>query len=199
MGSWDSFFQIGQPDEAGNVKVGDVILEDMENSCVHSQDRLVAAVGLKDIAIVESRDAVLVLPRGRAQEVKKIVNVLKERDREEFKLHPVAYRPWGSYETIALGERFQVKRIIVKPDSALSLQIHHHSSEYWILVRGTAEITVGEQTSLYTENQSVYIPLGNLHKLRNPGKIPLELIEVQSGAYLGVDDIVRLEDSYGRV
>lgn len=198
MGSWDSFFQSGQRDEAGNVCVGDVLLDDVENSYIHAQKRLVAAVGLKDIAIVESGDAVLVLPRDRSQDVKKIVNILKRDNREEFKLHPVVYRPWGNYERLVEGERFQVKRIVVKPGRALSLQMHHHRSEHWIIVRGTAEITIGEQTNLYTENQSVYIPVGQLHKLHNPGKIPLELIEVQSGTYLGEDDIVRIEDSYGR-
>lgn len=198
MGSWDSFFQAGQRDGAGNVSIGDVILEDVENSYVHAHKRLVAAVGVKDIAIVDSGDAVLVLPRDRAQEVKKIVSHLKKQGREEFKLHPVVYRPWGSYERLVSGSRFQVKRIIVKPGCSLSLQMHHHRSEHWIIVRGTAEITIGETTTLYTENQSAYIPLGQLHRLYNPGKIPLELIEVQSGSYLGEDDILRFEDKYGR-
>lgn len=195
MGSWDSFFQTGEQDEAGNVSIGDVLLEDVENSYIHAQNRLIAAVGVKDISIVESGDGVLVLPRERSQEVKKIVNILKDQEREEFKLHPVVYRPWGSYERLAMGSRFQVKRIIVKPGCSLSLQMHHHRSEHWIIVRGTAEITVGDAVNLHTENQSVYIPLGQLHKLHNPGKIPLELIEVQSGAYLGEDDIIRVEDS----
>lgn len=198
MGSWDAFFQAGTPDSSGNVCVGDVRLVDVENSYIHAQNRLIAAVGLKDMAIVESGDAVLVLPRNRSQDVKKIVQSLKQENRDEFRLHPVVYRPWGSYERLAAGARFQVKRIIVKPGRALSLQMHHHRSEHWIIVRGTAEITIGDQKTLYTENQSAYIPLGHLHKLYNPGKIPLELIEVQSGAYLGEDDIVRLEDSYGR-
>lgn len=198
MGSWDSFFQAGQRDSAGNVSVGDVILEDVQNSYVHAHKRLVAAVGVKDMAIVDSGDAVLVLPRERAQEVKKIVNHLKKQGREEFKLHPVVYRPWGSYERLVSGSRFQVKRIIVKPGGSLSLQMHHHRAEHWIIVSGTAEITTGETTALYTENQSAYIPLGQLHRLYNPGKIPLELIEVQSGSYLGEDDILRIEDTYGR-
>lgn len=198
MGSWDSFFQTGVPDEKGNVKIGDVMLEDVHNSYIHAHKRLVAAVGVQDLAIVESGDAVLVLPRGRTQEVKRIVDHLKKEEREEFRLHPVVFRPWGSYERLASGSRFQVKRIIVKPGFSLSLQMHHHRSEHWIIVRGTAEITIGEQKRLYTENESAYIPLGQLHKLFNPGKIPLELIEVQSGAYLGEDDIIRIEDSYGR-
>lgn len=198
MGSWESLFHSGQQDKEGNVSVGDVLLEDVENSYIHAQNRLVAAVGLKDIAIVESEDAVLVLPLNRTQEVNKIVDILKSDEREEFMLHPVVYRPWGSYEKLAMGERFQVKRIVVKPGRSLSLQMHHHRSEHWIIVRGTAEITLGEEKSLHTENESVYIPIGKLHRLYNPGKIPLELVEVQSGTYLGEDDILRVEDSYGR-
>ncbi len=198
MGSWEAFCQEGRRDAAGNVSTGDVILEDVENSYICSQGRLVAAVGIKDMAIVDSGDAVLVLPRSRCQEVKKIVTRLKAENREEARTHPVVYRPWGSYERLSAGERFQVKRIIVKPDCSLSLQMHHHRSEHWIIVRGTAEITVGVDKRLYSENESVYIPIGKLHKLHNPGKIPLELIEVQSGAYLGDDDIERVEDGYGR-
>lgn len=199
MGSWDSFFQAGKQDSSGNVCIGDVMVEDVENSYIHSQKRFVAAVGVKDLAIVESGDAILVLPRGRTQEVKKIVNFLKKNGREEFKLHPVVFRPWGNYERLVSGSRFQVKRIIVKPGRSLSLQMHHHRSEHWIIVRGTAEITIGQEKRLYTENQSAYIPLGELHKLYNPGKIPLELIEVQSGSYLGEDDISRIDDAYGRM
>lgn len=198
MGAWDSFYHAGGRAGNGNVHVGDVILEDVENSYIHAQDRLVAAVGLKDMVIVESRDAVLVVPRERAQEVKKIVKTLKEGEREEFRLHPLVYRPWGSYERIAKGNRFQVKRIIVRPGGSLSLQMHYHRAEHWIVVSGTAEITVGDKQSLYTENQSIYIPVGSTHKLHNPGHIPLELIEVQTGSYLGEDDIVRLDDKYGR-
>lgn len=198
MGSWESFYQEGTRDAAGNVRAGDVIIEDVENSYICSRGRLVAAVGVRDMAIVDSGDAVLVLPRNRCQEVKKIVSRLKAAEREEARLHPVVYRPWGSYERLSSGDRFQVKRIIVKPDCSLSLQMHHHRSEHWIIVRGTAEITVGKVSRLYTENESVYIPIGKLHKLHNPGKIPLELIEVQSGSYLGEDDIVRVEDAYGR-
>lgn len=198
MGSWDSFYQAGQPDGSANVTYGDVIAEDVENSYIHAEDRLVAAVGLKDMVIVESRDAVLVLPRERTQEVKKIVDSLRNDKRDEFRLHPLVYRPWGSYERLAIGPRFQVKRIIVKPKCSLSLQLHHHRSEHWIVVRGTAEITIDKKTSIYTENESAYIPLGKRHKLRNPGIIPLELIEVQSGSYLGEDDIIRIKDDYGR-
>lgn len=198
MGSWDSFFQVGEQDEAGNVSIGDVLLEDVENSYINAQKRLIAAVGMKNVTIVESGDAILVMPRGRTQEVKKIVKLLKKNDREEIRLHPVVFRPWGSYERLASGSRFQVKRIIVKPNASLSMQLHHHRSEHWIIVKGTAEITVGEEKKLYTENQSVYIPLGQLHKLHNPGKIPLELIEVQSGSYLGEDDILRIRDNYDR-
>lgn len=198
MGSWDSFFQIGTRDESGNVSVGDVLLQDVENSYIHAQRRLIAAVGVKDIAVVESGDAVLVLPRQQSQKVKQIVGIMEKQEREEFRLHPLVYRPWGSYERLAMGGRFQVKRIIVKPGGALSLQMHHHRSEHWIIVRGTAEITIGDASNIYTENQSVYIPLGGLHRLRNPGKINLELIEVQSGSYLGEDDINRFDDDYRR-
>lgn len=198
MGSWESFYQEGAHDAAGNVQVGDVMIEDVENSYICSRGRLVAAIGVKDMAIVDSGDAVLVLPRNRCQDVKKIAKRLKTDGREEAKLHPVVYRPWGSYERLVMGDRFQVKRIVVKPGCSLSLQMHHHRSEHWIIVQGTAQITVGEECRLHTENESVYIPIGKLHKLDNPGKIPLELIEVQSGSYLGEDDIIRIEDAYGR-
>lgn len=198
MGSWESFYQEGERDSAGNVQVGDVMVEDVENSYICSRGRLVAAIGVRDLAIVDSGDAVLVLPRNRCQDVKRIAKRLKASGRDEAKLHPVVYRPWGSYERLTMGDRFQVKRIVVRPGRSLSLQMHHHRAEHWIIVRGTAEITVGDESRLHTENESVYIPIGKLHKLYNPGRIPLELIEVQSGAYLGEDDIVRIEDAYGR-
>lgn len=198
MGSWEAFYTTSTQDNNGNVCEGDVFMEDTRNSYIHSEDRLVAAIGVRDMVIVESSDAVLVMPRERSQEVKKVASYLKENNREECRFHPLVYRPWGSYERLVAGSRFQVKRIIVKPDCSLSLQMHHHRSEHWIVVSGTAEITIDGKTSLYTENQSVYIPLGSSHKLRNPGIIPLELIEVQSGSYLGEDDIVRYDDDYGR-
>lgn len=198
MGSWDSFFQDAPKDEAGNACKGDVMLEGVRNSYIHSRGRLVAAIGVEDLTVIETQDAVLVAKSGAAQSVKKIVGKLKESGRYQYEHHPLVFRPWGSYETIALGDRFQVKRIIVNPGEVLSLQLHHHRAEHWVVVSGTAEITLNGQTTLYTENQSTYIPIGCEHRLRNPGLIPLVLIEIQSGAYLGEDDIVRLEDVYGR-
>lgn len=199
MGSWDAFFNTATPENNGNVTRGDVFLEDVENSYINARKRLIAAIGLKDMIVVESGDAVLIMPKNRSQDVKKVVKFLKNNKRDEYRLHPLVYRPWGSYERLVLGDGFQVKRIVVNPGCSLSLQMHHHRSEHWIVVRGTAEVTVDDQTSLYTENHSVYIPIGSKHKLRNPGIIPLELIEVQSGRYLGEDDIVRYADDYGRV
>ncbi len=157
-----------------------------------------AAIGVRDLAIVETRDALLVAPRSRVQEVKAIVAKLAAAGRQECKVHPLVYRPWGSYETLVLGDRFQVKRIIVDPGAELSLQMHHHRAEHWVVVKGTAEVVNGTETRLYTEDQSTYIPIGTVHRLRNPGLIPLVLIEIQSGTYLGEDDIVRFADAYGR-
>ncbi len=191
LGSWDAIYQAASSDGNGNVLRGDVIAEDSDNCYLHSGGRLVAAIGLRDMIVVDSGDSVLVMPRQRKEDVKKIVARLKKDQREQYRLHPVVHRPWGTYEKLASGDRFQVKRIIVRPGASLSLQLHHHRSEHWIVVRGTAEVTVGYASS-------VYIPLGTRHKLHNPGIIPLELIEVQSGSYLGEDDIVRMEDSYGR-
>jgi mannose-1-phosphate guanylyltransferase/mannose-6-phosphate isomerase len=173
-------------------------VSDSRNTFVHATSRLVAAVGLHDVVVVETPDAVLVTSRERSQDVKKIVNRLGAEQRGEQALHRKVHRPWGWYDSIDSGERFQVKRIQVKPGAALSLQMHHHRAEHWIVVSGTAEVTVGDKVLLLTENQSTYIPLGETHRLRNPGKVPLEIIEVQSGSYLGEDDIVRFEDTYGR-
>ncbi|WP_424938718.1 mannose-1-phosphate guanylyltransferase/mannose-6-phosphate isomerase [Algiphilus sp.] len=197
IGSW-SFLQKLPADEHGNVKHGDVLIEDSRNTLVHASSRLVAAVGMENHLIVETKDAVLVAPTDRAQDVRRIVKQLQLDKRAEAELHPRVLRPWGSYESIAEGERFQVKRIVVKPGEKLSLQMHHHRAEHWIVVRGTARVTCGDEEKLVTENQSVYIPLGTKHRLDNPGQLPLELIEVQSGAYLGEDDIVRFDDVYGR-
>ncbi len=198
LGSWEAFYQTGMPDDQGNVLEGDVLTENVENCYCHTQNRLVAAIGLRDICIVETRDAVLVAPRAQSQDVKKIVQRLHDAERPEYREHPLVYRPWGSYETLALGARFQVKRIIVDPGAELSLQMHHHRAEHWVVVSGTAEVTNGEAVQLLSENQSTYIPVGTRHRLRNPGVIPLILIEIQSGSYLGEDDIVRFEDDYGR-
>jgi mannose-1-phosphate guanylyltransferase/mannose-6-phosphate isomerase len=197
VGSW-SFLETLQRDSRGNYAHGDVLLEDSDNTLVHSESRLTAALGLRDVVIVETKDAVLVSRRDRAQEVKRIVARLKQQGRSEAEAHTVVHRPWGSYETIAMGPRFQVKRIVVKPGQKLSLQMHHHRAEHWIVVCGTARVTCGEKEFLMAENESTYIPLGSRHRLENPGSIPLELIEVQSGSYLGEDDIVRFTDVYGR-
>jgi len=202
VGSWRALWELGQSsgraDAAQNVAHGDVITNDVERCYLHAEHRLVAAVGLSDCVVVETADAVLVASRDRAEDVKKLVERLEADGRAEKDTHRRVYRPWGSYEGLDDGERFQVKRIIVKPGGQLSLQMHHHRAEHWVVVRGTARVTSGEKSFLLSENESTYIPLGTTHRLENPGHIPLELIEVQSGSYLGEDDIVRFEDQYGR-
>ena len=199
VGSWSALWKISEKDKNGNAFKGDVISIDTKNSFVHAQDKLVATIGLEDIAIVETKDAILVSKLSEVQKVKMIVEQLKVDGRSEFKYHREVYRPWGAYDSIDNGDRFQVKRITVKPGAKLSLQMHHHRAEHWIVVSGTAKVTNGDKDILLTENQSTYIPIGVTHTLENPGKIPLEIIEVQSGSYLGEDDIVRFEDKYGRV
>jgi mannose-1-phosphate guanylyltransferase/mannose-6-phosphate isomerase len=179
--------------------VGDTFVRDSRGTLVHATSRLVGVVGLDNIVVVETPDAVLVTDRSRSQEVKHVVGHLSGSGRTEQNLHRQVHRPWGWYDSIDAGSRFQVKRIMVKPGASLSLQKHHHRAEHWIVVCGTAEVTNGDQVTLLTENQSTYIPLGQVHRLANPGKVPLEIIEVQSGSYLGEDDIVRFEDTYGRV
>ncbi len=198
LGAWEAVWQVADKDEAGNAFVGDALIADSQNTLVHATSRLVGVVGLKDIVVVETADAVLVSDRARSQEVKQIVNRLGAEQRGEHALHRKVHRPWGWYDSIDNGPRHQVKRIMVKPGASLSLQMHHHRAEHWIVVSGTAEIVNGDKTILLTENQSTYIPLGQTHRLANPGKVPLEIIEVQSGSYLGEDDIVRFEDTYGR-
>lgn len=198
LGAWDAVWQVAQRDGAGNAAQGDAIIRDSRNTLVHATSRLVGAVGLQDVVIVETPDAVLVADRARSQEVKQIVGTLTAQKREEHALHRKVHRPWGWYDSIDHGPRFQVKRIMVKPGASLSLQMHHHRAEHWIVVSGTAEVTNGDKTIILSENQSTYIPLGQTHRLANPGKVPLEIIEVQSGSYLGEDDIVRFEDTYGR-
>lgn len=198
LGSWEAMYVVGRKDEQGNVCVGDVLAEDTEGCYFNARHRLLAALGVRDLVVVETQDAVLVAPRRRAQDVKRIVARLQNERREECRRHPLVPRPWGSYETLALGDRFQVKRIIVNPGAELSLQMHHHRAEHWVVVSGTAEVSNGDDIRLFTENQSTYIPVGMKHRLKNPGVIPLVLIEIQSGAYLGEDDIVRLADAYGR-
>ncbi|MBB3225868.1 mannose-1-phosphate guanylyltransferase/mannose-6-phosphate isomerase [Luteibacter sp. Sphag1AF] len=199
IGSWSALWEASDKDTDGNVTDGDVIALDTRNTLVRTHARhLVATIGLDDVVIIATPDATLVAARDKVQDVKKLVDRLKKDGRSEHLAHREVYRPWGSYDSIDMGERFQVKRIVVKPGSVLSLQMHHHRAEHWIVVSGTAEVTCGEKVFLLTENQSTYIPLGVTHRLRNVGKVPLELIEVQSGSYLGEDDIVRFEDIYGR-
>ncbi len=198
LGAWEAVWQVAPKDAAGNASVGDAIVSDSHNTLVHATSRLVSVVGLDDVVVVETPDAVLVASREKSQDVKNIVAQLGREQRGEQVLHRKVHRPWGWYDGIDQGPRHQVKRILVKPGAALSLQMHHHRAEHWIVVTGTAEVTVGDQVILLAENQSTYIPLGAKHRLRNPGKVPLEIIEVQSGSYLGEDDIVRFEDTYGR-
>jgi len=199
LGSWSQIKELLAGDAVGNVEVGDVIAEDSEDCYLRSEGRLIAAVGVKDQIIVETADAVLVADRSRVQEVKRVVERLEQQGREESTVHRQVYRPWGSYEGISQAPRFQVKHIVVTPGQRLSIQMHHHRAEHWVVVKGTARVYCGDDTFLLSENQSTYIPLGTTHCLENPGVIPLELIEVQSGAYLGEDDIVRFDDVYGRV
>lgn len=198
LGSWDALWQAGGKDEDGNVTRGDVVLCDVHDSYLHAETRLLAAVGLKNHIVVETSDAVLISPRDRVQEVKKIVDKLKAEQRIEAVSHKKVFRPWGHYESIGDGARYQVKRIVVTPGQVLSLQKHFHRAEHWVVVQGTAVVTRDSEEILLRENESVYLPLGVVHRLSNPGKIPLELIEVQVGSYLGEDDIVRFEDVYGR-
>lgn len=198
LGSWDALWQVGKKDGEGNVIHGDVLTHDVKNSFLHAESRMIAAVGLENHVVVETADAVLIAPRDRVQEVKKIVSQLKNVMREEAATHKKVYRPWGSYEGIDLSSNFQVKRITVKPGARLSLQKHFHRAEHWVVVRGTAIVTKDKEEFVLKEDESTYIPLGVVHRLENPGRIDLELIEVQSGSYLGEDDIVRFEDVYGR-
>ena len=198
VGSWHALWDIAEKGEEGNATKGDVLLEGVKNSYLRSDGPLLAAVGVEDLVVVATTDAVLVSHRESAQDVKKIVDELEKQGREIHVAHRRVYRPWGSYEGIDAGERFQVKRIIVNPGAKLSLQMHHHRAEHWVVVAGTARVTCGEKEFLLYENESTFIPLGTRHRLENPGKVPLHLIEVQSGSYLGEDDIVRYEDSYGR-
>ena len=198
VGSWSALHEAIPADGDGNVALGDVLTADSHGCYLQSTSRLVAAVGLQDHVVVETKDAVLVAPKNRVQDVKELVSQLKKQGRYETSLHREVFRPWGSYDSIDAGARFQVKRLVVKPGACMSLQLHHHRAEHWIVVAGTARITRGDETFLLEENQSTYIPLGTRHRIENPGKIPLHIIEVQSGTYLGEDDIVRFEDRYGR-
>jgi mannose-1-phosphate guanylyltransferase/mannose-6-phosphate isomerase len=198
VGSWSSLFDALPSDEDGNVLQGDVLVHDTRDCFVHSTSRLVTAVGMDDHIIVETKDAVLVAPKERVQDVKELVAKLKKAGRSEYAWHREVYRPWGSYDSIDDGDRFQVKRLSLKPGGILSLQMHHHRAEHWIVVQGTARVTCGDKTFLLSENESTYVPIGAAHRIENPGKVPLHIVEVRSGTYLGEDDIVRYEDSYGR-
>lgn len=198
IGSWASLWEICPKDEGQNSFIGDVIAKDAQNCFVHSEDRLVVALGVKDLIVVDTKDALLVMHKDRAQEIKDIVERLKQENRSEHINHREVHRPWGVYDSIKRGDRYQVKRITVKPGGKLSLQLHHHRAEHWIVVKGTAKVTLEDKTFLVSENESTFVPVGKVHSLENPGRIPLELIEVQSGSYLGEDDIVRLKDKYGR-
>ncbi|TWC65904.1 mannose-1-phosphate guanylyltransferase/mannose-6-phosphate isomerase [Herbaspirillum sp. SJZ099] len=199
VGSWSALWAVQESDANGNVARGDVLLQDVSDTLVRAESRMVAALGVENLIIVETDDAVLVAHKDKVQDVKKIVDALKSSGRSEHLHHKRVFRPWGSYESVAEGERFQVKRIIVKPGEKLSLQMHHHRAEHWVVVSGTALVTRGEEVKLLSENESIYLPIGVTHRLENPGKLPLHLIEVQSGSYLGEDDIVRFEDIYKRV
>ncbi|MEI8168803.1 MAG: mannose-1-phosphate guanylyltransferase/mannose-6-phosphate isomerase [Rhodoferax sp.] len=198
VGAWDALWQVLPKDDSGNVVQGDVLLQDCSNTLALSEGRLIACVGVNDLVVIETADAILVAHKDKTQDVKKIVDILKKQGRAEGSVHRKVFRPWGSYDGVDAGERFQVKRIVVKPGGILSLQMHHHRAEHWIVVSGTARITRGEEVFLLSENQSTFIPLGTTHRLENPGRVALEMIEVQSGSYLGEDDIVRFEDVYGR-
>lgn len=198
IGSWSALWEIQKHDDCGNAIKGDVICLDSNNNYINAEHRLVTVLGLDDLIIVETKDAILITDKDHVQDVKKVVEKIKLQERTEHLSHREVYRPWGKYDSIDASERYQVKRITVKPGEKLSVQMHHHRSEHWIIVSGTAKVCKGQEQLLLTENQSVYIPVGEIHALENPGKIPLELIEVQSGAYLGEDDIVRFDDRYGR-
>jgi mannose-1-phosphate guanylyltransferase/mannose-1-phosphate guanylyltransferase/mannose-6-phosphate isomerase len=199
VGSWSALWDVTTKDAEGNAIGGDVLTVDCSNSYIHAESKLIAAIGVNDLVIIETDDALLVAPKDRVQDVKIIVAQLKEQNRREADLHTVIYRPWGHYQTIHSGDRYQAKRLFVKPGAKLSVQKHHHRAEHWVVVKGTALVTRGEEQVLLTENESTYIPVGVVHCLENPGVISLEIVEVQSGSYLGEDDIVRFTDVYGRV
>ena len=198
VGSWSSLWECSQQDENNNVLKGDVEIQNVKNAYIHSEHRLVSAIGVENLVIVETADAVMVASKDQAQDIKDIVAKLKKQSRSEAENHRLCYRPWGYYDSIDLGERFQVKRIRVKPGASLSLQMHHHRAEHWVVVQGTAEVTREDEVFLLSENESTFIPVGQKHRLHNPGRVPLEIIEIQSGGYLGEDDIVRFQDNYHR-
>jgi mannose-1-phosphate guanylyltransferase len=199
IGSWSSLWDISEKDGEGNATHGDVVLHNTHNSYVRTDDKLVAAIGVDDLVIVATKDTLIVAHKNCVQDVKMITESLKAQARSEWRLSREVYRPWGKYDSIDIGERYQAKRITVKPGAKLSVQMHHHRAEHWVVVSGTARVTNGDKTFLLSENESTYIPIGIVHALENPGKVELELIEVQTGSYLGEDDIVRFDDRYGRL
>ncbi|MDE2230423.1 MAG: mannose-1-phosphate guanylyltransferase/mannose-6-phosphate isomerase [Alphaproteobacteria bacterium] len=199
VGTWDALWQIGRKDNAGNLATGDVVIEDSHNNLLRADSGMLAVLGVEDLVVVVTSDVVMVAKRDRAQDIKQLVARLEQAGRAELKAHPLVHRPWGTYRSIHTGDRVQVKHIMVKPGAKLSLQKHHHRAEHWVVVAGTAKITRDTEESILYEDESTYIPMGTVHRLENPGKIPLHLIEVQSGSYLGEDDIVRIEDTYGRI
>ena len=198
VGSWSSLWEAFTRDADQNVLIGDVLVENVHNAYIHSENRLVTVLGLDDVIVVETHDAVMVAHKDQAQKVKTIVEELTRQNRKEVITHRKCYRPWGNYDSVDMGDRFQVKRILVNPGASLSLQMHYHRAEHWVVVSGTAEVTRDDEVMLLGENESTFIPLGSVHRLRNPGRVPLEIIEVQSGAYLEEDDIIRLQDTYNR-
>jgi mannose-1-phosphate guanylyltransferase/mannose-1-phosphate guanylyltransferase/mannose-6-phosphate isomerase len=198
VGTWDSVWDMAPKSADGNAIMGDVVVQDSRNCLVHATHRMVASVGLDDIIVIETADAILVMHKDHSQDVKLLVERFRSQNRSEMTQHREVRRPWGSYDSVDRGDRYQIKRITVKPGARLSSQMHHHRAEHWVIVSGTARIYNGDKQYLLTENQSTFIPLGEVHSLENPGKIPLDVIEIQSGAYLGEDDIVRFQDMYGR-
>jgi mannose-1-phosphate guanylyltransferase/mannose-1-phosphate guanylyltransferase/mannose-6-phosphate isomerase len=199
VGSWSALWDVTAKDASGNAIKGDVLTVDTKNSFIHASSKLVAVIGLQNLVVVETDDAVMIAAKDRVQDVKFIVDQLKSQKRSEAQLHRKVYRPWGHYDLVDAGERHQTKRIVVKPGAKLSVQKHHHRAEHWVVVRGTAMVIKNGESVLVTENESIYIPLGAVHSLENPGVIALEMVEVQSGSYLGEDDIVRFQDQYGRI
>jgi mannose-1-phosphate guanylyltransferase/mannose-6-phosphate isomerase len=198
IGSWDSLYDVADKDEAGNVNMGDVIGIDTKGTLIMSDKRLVTTIGLEDCLIVDTDDAVLIAKKGETQKVREIVSKLAQANRKEVSEHVTTFRPWGSYTILEESERYKIKRIVVNPTARLSLQMHYHRSEHWVVVRGAAKVTLGDKEVVIHENESIYVPKSTLHRLENPGKVPLEIIEVQNGEYVGEDDIVRVDDIYGR-
>jgi mannose-1-phosphate guanylyltransferase/mannose-6-phosphate isomerase len=198
IGSWDSLYDMSDKDEKGNVKIGDIIAIDTRDTLVISNKRLISTIGLEECLIVDTDDAVLIAKKGETQKVREIVNTLNSNKRKEASEHLTTYRPWGSYTILEEGERYKIKRIVVHPEARLSLQKHYHRSEHWVVVRGAAKVTIGDKEIIIHENESVFVPKSTLHRLENPGRVPLEIIEVQNGEYVGEDDIVRVDDIYGR-